>query len=140
MLTYQNIVTIFPSIIDNSTLRRSFYVNLYGQIAFRIIQNLQPEFLNMGSTPPPLLNNVKKNRRFGPERHLFMSQQKRPEPQMVRGASASRPLVGCWICLDLTAKRRNLKKYHVFCSSARTFGSPLYCVQILQPSTSWEQC
>ena len=28
--TYQKIVTILPSIIENFTLRRSFYVNLYG--------------------------------------------------------------------------------------------------------------
>ena len=53
-------VRILPLIIEYSTLRRYFYVNLYGQIASRITQNLQHKFLNMGSPPPPLppLNNV----------------------------------------------------------------------------------
>ena len=50
--TYQKIVTILPSIIDNSTIRRSFYANLYGQIASRIIQNLQRKFFSTGLTPP----------------------------------------------------------------------------------------
>ena len=43
--------TILPSICDNSTHRRPFYVNLYCQIA-STIQNLQQHFLNMGLTPP----------------------------------------------------------------------------------------
>ena len=50
---YQKIVTILPSICDNSTPRRHFYVNLYCQIASRIIPNLQQKLLNMGLTPPP---------------------------------------------------------------------------------------
>ena len=37
--------------VDNSDLRRYFYVNLYGQIASRIIQNLQ-HFLNTVWSPP----------------------------------------------------------------------------------------
>ena len=36
------------------------YVNLYCQIASRIIQNLQQFFLNMGSTPPPPFEQCKK--------------------------------------------------------------------------------
>ena len=37
------------------------YCGLYCQIASIIIQNLQHNFLNMGLTPPPPLNNVKKS-------------------------------------------------------------------------------
>ena len=62
--TYQKIVTILPSVIDNSTLRRYFYVNLCGQIASRIIQNLQHNFLNMGSTPPSLFEQCLKKQRI----------------------------------------------------------------------------
>ena len=40
--------TILHSSCDNSTPRRHFYVNLYGQIASRIVQNLQQNVLNMG--------------------------------------------------------------------------------------------
>ena len=77
MPTYQKIVTILPSIIEISPSEDLFLVNLYGQIASRIIQNLQHKFLNMGLTPPPPppFEQCLKNRRFGPGRRLLTSSQ-----------------------------------------------------------------
>ena len=47
-------MTILPSICDNFLPpRRPFYVNLYCQIASRIMPNLQHKFLNKGLAPPP---------------------------------------------------------------------------------------
>ena len=49
-----DIVTILPSIIDNSTPKRPFNLKLYCQIASRIIKNQEYKLLNMGLTPHPL--------------------------------------------------------------------------------------